>query len=254
MQNTTRNGALAVGALLIAGTGGVFAASGSSNHEHHQAAIVRAATTKPVTYVAATSSTGQGTLSFAGTRRTLGAPRPLSHTLARSFAAFRDDHAAARANTPADPVLLTEAATQAKNEASGDKGPQLDLARAIAVPIVGTTTKAWIVPAGDKVCTLVPDPTGDGAGGGCNTPAEVARGAALTVVQPADPSAPAIVVSVVVDGGKPATVTSTDGSSAPLGNTSLLASTNATAGIVPRNAILKSGTITQDLRATPAVP
>ncbi len=116
-----------------------------------------------------------------------------------------------------------------------DAGATLDWPRAHAVAMEGGRGAAWVVPAGDRVCSLVPDGSG-GYGAGCRSQAELEAGHAATVlVDPRRDPGHATVAVVVADGAPAPTVVSADGSVRALAVTANLAAVRAQAGDVVRS-------------------
>lgn len=73
--------------------------------------------------------------------------------------------------------LPADVAKIEKSFASATSGPisRVDYRRAQPVPIEGSTSTAWIAPAGDHVCAFIPDPV-DGYGAGCVTVTDIELG------------------------------------------------------------------------------
>lgn len=170
-----------------------------------------------------------------------GSPRikpvgPVSSTVARSFATFRGSTAKARAAVPVDPLLADSAKRQAMEST---EAPTIDYARAVPVSVSGSSVKAWIAPAGKKVCAIVALPDGAGTGGGCNTPEEVRQGDGLTIVPFKTAEGHQVVVlQVVVDGQEPGKVKAA-GKTQAIGTVS--ANGNAVAGTFPAAGTVSTG-------------
>lgn len=145
-----------------------------------------------------------------GNGPSLGSPRALDGDVSQNFAAFRSG-----AQAPADAALVEAAERQAKADRSLGE-PVIDFARAVPVPLDGAgSQRAWIAPAdGGKVCTVTASDNGVGAS--CQTVGEIQQGYGLTVSGSA-PKGQALVISVVADGQKLATLTGPDGAVRPLG-------------------------------------
>lgn len=120
---------------------------------------------------------------------------------------------AARFGAFAEPLAPADARGQSKLQPAFKDAPgsiaaaQFDRAR--PADIEGSAADAWIVPAGDKVCLIVPDPV-DGYGMTCSTAADISAGRAIAVLGGGPEGSPPemIVAALVPDGGSPPDVLS----------------------------------------------
>jgi hypothetical protein len=99
--------------------------------------------------------------------------------------------------------------------AGGLAAGEADFSLARAAPIAGSTADAWIAPAGNGVCTYLPDPV-DGYGAGCATIGEVDEGKAVSVLFGDVHNGGVIFAAVIADGGPAPRVVHSDGSVWPL--------------------------------------
>jgi hypothetical protein len=123
--------------------------------------------------------------------------------------------------------LLAPAAADGLASGSAD----LELAR--VAPIAGTQADAWIAPAGNGICTYLPDPV-DGYGAGCSTLTEIEAGTAYAVLFGDLPKEEVMFAAVVPDGAAAPSVQLADGSVETLGVHS-----NVAAAILPSTATVE---------------
>jgi hypothetical protein len=116
-----------------------------------------------------------------------------------------------------------------------------DFGLARAAPIAGSSADAWIAPAGNGVCTYLPDPV-DGYGAGCSTIGEVKKGKAVSILFGDVPGGAVMFSAVVADGGSEPRVIHSDGS------VSLLAvRSNVAAGLLQSSDTVQTSGATIDL-------
>ncbi len=132
---------------------------------------------------------------------------PMSHDVAASVAAFRTP----LADQPDGVVQgrLRDAFRSAPSEIA-EGHVDFDLAR--PSPVAGGGGRVWIAPAGNEICTFIPDPT-DGVGASCAPLDAVRAGRAITVLggRPGSPADDVIVAVVVTDDAAPPTLVEPDG-------------------------------------------
>jgi hypothetical protein len=131
--------------------------------------------------------------------------------------------------------LLASAA--ADGLAAGDA----DFSLARAAPIAGSSANVWIAPAGNGVCTYLPDPV-DGYGAGCATISEVREGNAVSVLLGDLPNGAVMFAAVVADGGPEPRVIHRDGSVS-----SLVVRSNVAAGLLQPSDKVQTGGAAVDL-------
>jgi hypothetical protein len=131
------------------------------------------------------------------------APAVTSAVVVKEFAAF---------SRPA--LASDDAGRQALKQAFSHTTPDealfsADLSLARPAQITGSTLRAWVFPAGDKVCAALPDPRG-GYGASCATTEQIASGHAFVAI--GDPDSHTVTVAAIVaDGAPTATVESVAG-------------------------------------------
>jgi hypothetical protein len=100
-----------------------------------------------------------------------------------------------------------------------DRGPiaTADFARARSSVVAGSSARAWLIPSGDRVCTVLEDPAG-GYGASCNSLTDVGAGRAWIALGPAQgSSSTSVTIAVAVaSGGARPTIRRADGTSTPL--------------------------------------
>lgn len=100
-----------------------------------------------------------------------------------------------------------------------DHGPigtaDFDMARSSA--ITGSSTRAWLVPSGNKACVVLPDPV-DGYGVSCGSLEDIAAGHGFVALGPAAGTRDqtAMIAVLVPQGGPAPVVRNADGSATPL--------------------------------------
>lgn len=140
------------------------------------------------------------------------AAKPLDAKVAARFSAFRSaspQTASAEQTLPAQSTLAGVQRSLADPDA-GANIRNIDLARAVAVPIEGEPgVHAWIVPSGDRVCTILPDPI-DGAGITCSTISQAERGLGVTFLGGAREGDGTVLAATLVPDGNAAPAVKTD--------------------------------------------
>lgn len=133
--------------------------------------------------------------------------------------------------SPISSPAVVEGQAKLKSLVSDSQGglslAQADYADARPVGITGSSATAWIVPNGEKVCTIVIQSSSWGAG--CGTVAQVQSGEALTVVAKRG-GQQAIVVDVTPDGAVGPTVIDPSGA-----QSTLAAKSNVAAAVLPES-------------------
>lgn len=114
--------------------------------------------------------------------------------------------------TPAEQAKLRNQFGAASGTDHGAIG-HADFSMAKAAPISGSEDRAYLVPSGDQVCIVLPDP-GDGFGATCQTLSaiEAGRGVLTLTPHPGSASTTALVAVVVPDGGVAPSIRSAAGS------------------------------------------
>lgn len=124
-----------------------------------------------------------------------------------------------------------------------DENPiaRADFTKSRSVKIGSSNAKAWLVPSGDNVCVFIPDPY-DGYGAGCMTLTDIREGHGFSFLSGVEN---VYVVALVPEGDEHPSVSS---KSDP--GTRLAHSGNASAGIVPRDAVITTSNGRLDLKRT----
>src|SRR5262249_27782156 len=130
------------------------------------------------------------------------------------------------------PIIATSMRNELGSASAVDHGAigTADFSQAKAVSVPGSTARVWIVPAGDKACIVIADPTG-GYGGSCNSLADIVADRAIGALGPIpDRQSPQTVVAVIVpDGGTPPSVRSANGAEQTLSVDNNVAATEVAA-------------------------
>jgi hypothetical protein len=104
------------------------------------------------------------------------------------------------AATPAQQATLRNALGADANADFGAIG-NADFSLARGVPIRGSSQDAWLVPSGDEICIVLPDPL-DGFGATCQTLSAIRDGKGVLIITPPAGSGDqtAVVAEIVPDG------------------------------------------------------
>lgn len=123
--------------------------------------------------------------------------------------------------------------TEFRNALGADAGTDFgaighaDFSMARSAQIVGSSQRAWLVPSGDQVCIILPDP-GSGYAATCHTLAEVKAGKGVLTLSPrADSTDAPLVGAIVPDGGTAPALASHANSTRLNTNNNIAASTAA---------------------------
>jgi hypothetical protein len=116
------------------------------------------------------------------------------------------------AATPAEQATLRNALGSDAGTEYGAIG-HADFSMARAAPIQGSSQRAWLVPSGDEVCVVLPDPE-DGFAATCHTLTQIKAGEGVLALTPQRGSATktSLVAVIVPDGGDAPALEHPDGS------------------------------------------
>lgn len=180
--------------------------------------------------IAASVAVGSG-----GSRASLADPsaEPANQTIADAFPTFGE-----RPSEPDDITSLHELQRQFADPASSNPAARADFESARIVPMAGGKTPAWIAPSGERVCVYIPDPV-DGFGAGCVTLQDIREGHGFSFL---GSSRRSYVVALVPDGDPAPTVSSKSDPQAQMKTTG-----NASAGLLPGDAVIRTANATIDL-------
>lgn len=172
---------------------------------------------------------------FGGPRATFSdaSARPATETISHAFASFGQKPSSAE-----DLAQLNDVRTAFADPQSSNPAARADFASARAVPIANAAKSAWLAPSGDRVCVYIPDPV-DGFGAGCLTLEDIHTGHGFSFL---GSSRSSYVVALVPDGDPVPEVTSARDPDAKLATTG-----NASAGLLPGDAIIRTAHATIDL-------
>lgn len=182
--------------------------------------------------LATTMAVGSG-----GSRSALADPnaKPATQTIVEAFPTFGEK--------PSQPEELSALHSLQQSFArfnGSNPAARADFENARAVPIAGGDAPAWIAPSGDRVCVYIPDPT-DGFGAGCVTIQDIREGHGFSFL---GSSRESYVVALVPEGDPAPTVTSESEPAARMQTTG-----NASAGLLPGDAVITTANATIDLGA-----
>lgn len=117
----------------------------------------------------------------------------------------------------------------------------VDFDSARPAQISGSDRNAWIAPASGKVCVFIPDPV-DGYGATCSSPADIAAGRGVAVMDAGPNGGPSAIVAALVPDGGDAPEILVGGNA-----TRMRVSSNVAAAVVPSGAKVRVANATIDL-------
>jgi hypothetical protein len=172
-------------------------------------------------FVAVLAMMSASGLAFASSKGAASGPAVAPETATAALGLFQ---------SPISSPAVTEGQAKLKGLVSDSDGiplGQADYSQAHPVAITGSSATAWIVPDGEKVCTILVQSSSWGAG--CATVAQVESGEALMVVAKRG-GQQAIVVDVTPNGAAGPAVIGASGA-----QTTLAATSNVSAAVLPES-------------------
>jgi hypothetical protein len=132
----------------------------------------------------------------------------------------------------ADSVATPSQQTELRNALGADAGADFgaighaDYSMARSAPIAGSPLRAWLVPSGDQVCIILPDP-GSGYAATCHTLAEIKAGKGILTLTPRADSKDTPLVGAIVPDGSTAPTLASDARSTRLSASDNIAASTA---------------------------